>query len=152
MMNGNGKISDKSLTLSRFLHKGRWHYSSKSMFLDCETFNQMREMNITDEKIFKEFGKSFKEAELKSSIDYGKAHKYPDINNWQQLLDFMMTIMKDDVVKFIKSKITEDMKAESLIPLLPEAFQPIFRLRLDYDEKIKINKAKTMQELAGGIK
>ena len=151
-MNGNGKTSDKSLTLSRFLHKGRWHYSSKGMFLDCETFHQMKEMKLGDDKIFKEFGKSFEKSNVKMNMEYEKAHKYPDINNWQQLLDFMMSIMKDDAVAFIKSKITDDMKAESLIPLLPEAFQPIFRLRLDYDNKIKINKAKTMQDLAGGIK
>ncbi len=112
----------------------------------------MKEMKLGDDKIFKEFGKSFEKSNVKMNMEYEKAHKYPDINNWQQLLDFMMSIMKDDAVAFIKSKITDDMKAESLIPLLPEAFQPIFRLRLDYDNKIKINKAKTMQDLAGGIK
>lgn len=136
MKNGNGKVSSKDLMMSKFLHKGKWHFSYDGKFVECDTFYQMQEMNISDSKIFKEFGKSYEESELKYNVSREKV-KYPKIHNWQQLLDFMFSIMKEDRVKFIKSKITEDMNAKSLIPLLPEPFQPIFLLRLDYDDKIK---------------
>ena len=137
MTNGNGRISSRDLKMSRFLHKKRWHYSYDGRFIDCQTFHEMQEMKIGDNKIFSEFGKSFEDAAEKWQKDLDERNDYPDITNWQKLLDFMFSIMKDDVVKNIKGKLTGDMKAEDVVPLLPEPFQPIFSMRLDYDEKIK---------------
>ena len=147
MKNGEKKVSSKGL--KTFLHLGRWNYDSgNGKFIDCETFHQMEEMTLSVKEIFKEYGSSYEDLRFKYEKDYLKSNEYPTITNWQQLLDYMFSIMDKDVVKFIKSKITDDTKAEDLTELLPDHFQPIFRLRLDYDEKIKIHKEKEVKKLS----
>ena len=150
MKSGEKKISSKGLQM--FLHQGRYAFDSgDGKFIDCETFHQMEEMGLSVKEIFKEYGRSYEDLKMKYEREYLKKNVYPKITNWQQLLDYMFTVMDKNIVKFIKSKITEKTKAEDVVELLPEHFQPIFRLRLDYDEKIKVHRAKEIKKISEAI-
>ncbi len=151
MKNGEKKTSSKNL--QTFLHQGRWNYDSgNGRFIDCETFHQMEDMTLSVKEIFKEYGKSYEDLRYKYERDYLKSNEYPKITNWQQLLDYMLGDMNQDMAKFIKNKITEKTKAKDIIELLPKEYQGIFMLRLDYDEKIKIHKEKEVKKLPEAIK
>ncbi len=60
--------------------------------------------------------------------------KFPFIHNLKEYIEYLFTIMPDDVVKNIKEKRKGCKNVHEAINLFPEVYQPLLELRESYDK------------------
>ena len=147
MKSGEKRISNEDLRKSMFRHKGRMHYSIAGRIIDCQTFEEMRSLKISDERIMKEFGKSyddiFREEDEKRKLE----DNYPDIRNFKELAEYILILLPKETVEKIRLDRNQCKTVADYIALFPGVYQPILRLRYAYDKRRKGYEAAELESL-----
>jgi hypothetical protein len=147
MKSGEKRISREDLRRSMFRHKGKMHYSIDGRIIDCRTFEEMRSMKIPDERIIKEFGRSYEDIFREEDEKRKSEENFPDIHNFKELVEYVLTLLPKEIVEKIRLDRNQCKTVTDYIALFPGVYQPILRLRYAYDKRRKGYEAAELESL-----
>lgn len=119
-------------------------YSYQGSYIPIELFNYYRSEKISDTEIWMNHAKEFKKTIAKQKKEKRSKTKIESI---KELIEFLFSILPDEKVNKIKEKKQECKTMADIIKLFPDVYQPILKLRYDYDQNKSKEDAAYMKSL-----
>ena len=130
-----------------FRHRGEPHYSYQGHFISCKKYKYYKSLGKDRDTIMFEHAESYSELFRKQDEERKREENYPDIHNFKELAEYVITLLPKETVEKIRLDRNQCKTVADYIALFPGVYQPILRLRYTYDKRRKGYEAAELESL-----